>query len=83
MNRSCHVPFRKLLNRRRLDYFTEHTRHGALTKQTILELAFEAGFPSKSTFNRVFKGEKGMSPSVYAEQVRVGAISGSGNEARR
>lgn len=83
VNRSYHGPFRKLLNRRRLDYFTERTAQGALSRQTILELAFEAGFPSKSTFNRVFKEETGMTPSAYAEQVRVEATVRGGNEARR
>jgi AraC-like DNA-binding protein len=69
VNHSCRVPFRQLLNRRRLEYFTERTRRGALATQSILELAIEAGFPSKSTFNRVFKKQTGMTPSAYAEQV--------------
>lgn len=32
---------------------------------TILDLAFEAGFTSKSSFNAVFKRETGMTPSEY------------------
>jgi AraC-like DNA-binding protein len=33
--------------------------------QTILEIAFEAGFTSKSSFNAVFKREMGATPSEY------------------
>jgi AraC-like DNA-binding protein len=72
VNRACGTPFRRLLNSKRLDYFRERVRQGALEKQTILELAFEAGFPSKSTFNRVFKEETGITPSGYAENPGAG-----------
>jgi AraC-like DNA-binding protein len=78
VNRACRVPFRTLVNRRRLDYFVECVRQGALEKQTILELAFEAGFPSKSTFNRVFKDQTGMSPSRYAASLQAGAPEEAG-----
>ena len=36
-------------------------------ERSILEIAFDAGFPSKSTFNRVFKEETGMTPTAYLE----------------
>ena len=42
---------------------------GALAQQSILELAFEAGFSSKSTFNRVFKERVGVAPSDYVHLV--------------
>jgi AraC-like DNA-binding protein len=35
--------------------------------QTILSLAFEAGFNSKTTFNTVFKKTTGLTPSQYAK----------------
>jgi len=34
---------------------------------TVLDLAFEAGFNSKATFNRAFKRHTGKSPSVYRQ----------------
>ena len=55
-----------LLNRYRLQHFVSEIEQGALRHSTILELAFDAGFPSKSTFNRVFKQCYGTSPSQYA-----------------
>lgn len=37
---------------------------------TLLALAHEAGFNSKSTFNAIFKKVTGITPSTYARQVR-------------
>lgn len=68
VNRHFNAGFKALLNSRRLDYFCGRVEEGALKKQSILDLAFEAGFPSKSTFNRVFREHKGMAPSDYVRQ---------------
>jgi AraC-like DNA-binding protein len=66
-----------LLNRYRLQHFVSEIEQGALTQHTILDLAFDAGFPSKSTFNRVFKQCYGTAPSQYAAQaVAHGTVSG-------
>jgi AraC-like DNA-binding protein len=54
-----------LLNRYRLQHFVSEIEQGALEHRTILDLAFDAGFPSKSTFNRVFKKCYGTTPSQY------------------
>ena len=66
INHCCGTSFRTFLNNRRLDYFSARVKNGALEKQSILDLAFEAGFPSKTTFNRFFREKTGMSPSEYA-----------------
>ncbi|MCX7655123.1 MAG: helix-turn-helix transcriptional regulator [Treponemataceae bacterium] len=68
INHTFHIPFRTLLNRQRLAYFQEEVRKGALQHKSILQLAYEAGFPSKSTFNRVFKEELGMTPSEFEKK---------------
>lgn len=57
--------FPALIQRRRVRYFIEQAETGALDKGTILDLAFDAGFSSKSTFNRIFKQATGLSPSSY------------------
>ena len=44
----------------------EHPRGRA---KKLLAIAFEAGFNSKTSFNRVFKELTGMSPSAYREQL--------------
>lgn len=59
--------FPALIQRRRVRYFIEQAERGALDTRTILDLAFDAGFSSKSTFNRVFKEETGLSPSRYRD----------------
>ncbi|AYZ11505.1 AraC family transcriptional regulator [Chryseobacterium arthrosphaerae] len=38
---------------------------------TLLSLAFECGFNSKTSFNRNFKKMTGMSPSQYAKQLKI------------
>lgn len=48
------------------------------TDDTVTSIAFECGFTSQRTFNRVFLSIVGMTPSEYREAVR----SGGGNESR-
>ena len=60
INHVFNKSFSSLVNDYRLNYFLARTREGALEGQTILDLALESGFPSKSTFNRVFKDAMGL-----------------------
>lgn len=68
INRCYKVSFRCYLNSRRLEYFISRLKNGAHKKQSLLDLAFESGFPSKSTFNRFFREKMGMSPSEYVKK---------------
>lgn len=68
VNHTLGIPFRRLVNRRRLAYFVDKVENGGLRGSTILGLAFDAGFPSKSTFNRVFKEEVGLTPSEFVSR---------------
>ncbi|MGM0675095.1 MAG: helix-turn-helix domain-containing protein [Spirochaetota bacterium] len=54
-----------VLSRCRIDYFIRRVRTGCHDSRNILELAFDAGFQSKSTFNRVFKERLGIAPSAF------------------
>ena len=48
-----------------------HARHQlAQTNQSIVSVAFEAGFNDLSTFYRQFKSHTGMSPKAYRRSVR-------------
>ena len=42
----------------------------AYSHWTLLAIALEAGFPSKATFNRVFKKMEGITPSEYKERIQ-------------
>ncbi len=57
-----HQNFNQYLNRIRLGYVTEELTNS--TKQ-ITDIAFDAGFQSQATFNRVFQGEYHMTPRQY------------------
>lgn len=39
---------------------------GRLETQTLIAIAYDAGFNSKSSFNRIFKMRTGITPSQYA-----------------
>ncbi len=72
VNRCCGTSFRTYLNRKRLDYFVDQINMGVHEYRSILEIAFDAGFPSKSTFNRFFKDEMGMTPSEFVNSAGRG-----------
>ncbi len=66
------MPFRRMVNRYRVDHF--RSAAASCEEERILDLALDSGFPSKSTFNRVFKDETGLTPSQY---LKTSAQSGS------
>ncbi len=71
INRGFNCSFTQLINRARLEDFLQRVERGELERFTMLSLALEAGFRSKSTFNRVFKDAYGTSPSEFLEHTRL------------
>ena len=59
-----------LINQRRVAYVRQQIDH-AREKPNFLDIAFEAGFNSKATFNRVFRQITGQSPTDYYEQASI------------
>ena len=57
--------FYDYINALRVDAFKEMLTDPENQKFTILSMAFECGFNSKSSFNRHFRKATGQSPSVY------------------
>ena len=57
--------YREFINDFRIDAFLIKARSGKENYKTLLALALESGFSSKSTFNQVFKNRLGKSPSEY------------------
>ena len=68
INSACGANFQDYLNRYRVEALKEALRDPAQTKSTILDLAFAAGFNSKSALARVFKAHAGLTPGEYRRQ---------------
>ncbi|GGZ95935.1 transcriptional regulator [Arenicella chitinivorans] len=64
--------FNQFINDYRLDDVVQRLKAGATG--TILELAMDAGFASKSTFNTLFKRRFGVTPSQYKRGVVGGEV---------
>ena len=60
--------FYQFVNEYRINYICEQL--AAEHSSKLLELALEAGFSSKSTFNAVFKQFKGVTPSQYRKDLQ-------------
>lgn len=57
--------FNDLINEYRITHFISQVNTIDLNRYTILSIAFDCGFNSKTTFNRAFKKVTGQNPSEY------------------
>lgn len=71
LNRIYKQSFYDFINAHRVQAVVDAIRQGQHQKMTLLALAFEAGFKSKSTFNKAFKKETGQSPSAFIKTNKV------------
>lgn len=62
------VKFYDYVNRRRVATAQRLLRDQAQAGATVLDVALQAGFSSKSTFNKYFKQEVGQTPTEYRQQ---------------
>ena len=65
LNHYLDTSFYDLVNSYRVREVKEKMVLPEYNKLTLLAVAFEAGFNSKTSFNRIFKKETGLSPSSY------------------
>lgn len=65
INQALHTNFYKFVNAYRIEDVQKKLRDPEFEKYSILGIAFESGFNSKSTFNKIFKEETGMTPSEF------------------
>lgn len=63
--------FYDYINQLRIEYFIAILSHPDNKKFTLLSLAYEAGFNSKTSFNRNFKKATGLTPSQYIEKEKT------------
>jgi len=66
INQKAKVNFHDFVNRYRVEEFLHMAPEK--THYSLLALALESGFNSKSSFNTIFKKQKGLSPSEYLSQ---------------
>ncbi len=69
INRRFGCPFWDYVNRHRVEAAKAHLLDPADTR-TALEIAYDCGFSSKSTFNAAFKRFAGQTPSQCRRQIR-------------
>lgn len=68
INQSFGKNFNDFVNAYRVEEVQERIHRGQHKEFTLLSIALESGFNSKSTFNRVFKKMTGETPAQYAKR---------------
>lgn len=71
VNQGYHTNFNDFVNDRRIAHVVDRLKAGDHHTMTLLGLALECGFNSKSTFNRAFKKSKGQTPKQFLEKIGV------------
>ncbi len=65
LNEELNINFQQFINSYRIEHFCEMVENNKLDDKSILDLAFECGFNSKSSFNSNFRKIKGATPTEY------------------
>ncbi|KQT20970.1 hypothetical protein ASG22_16265 [Chryseobacterium sp. Leaf405] len=65
INQNLNTNFYQFVNSYRVEEVKQKLKNTAFNHYSILGIAFESGFNSKSTFNKIFKEETGMTPSQF------------------
>lgn len=63
--------FYDFVNHYRIEAFIEKLNSNEHKSQTLLALAYEVGFNSKTTFNKSFKNKLGLTPSAYVKNLNT------------
>ncbi|MES1181832.1 MAG: helix-turn-helix domain-containing protein, partial [Flavobacterium sp.] len=71
INSIANKNFYDYINSQRVEEFIRIVQLPKNQKFTLLSLAFECGFNSKTSFNRNFRKVTGLSPSEYLKQIHV------------
>ncbi|WCO02591.1 helix-turn-helix domain-containing protein [Psychroserpens ponticola] len=71
INKASNTNFYKFINKYRVDEFKKLMQSDKAAQYSILGLAQEAGFSSKSTFYNAFKTLEGITPRQYKESLNA------------
>ena len=63
--------FYNLVNEYRVNEVKERMKGDDIRQLTILAIAYDSGFNSKSSFNTIFKEKTGQTPSEYLDQLNA------------
>lgn len=70
INQSLKTNFYELINKYRVERFKKDVTDPENEKLSLVGLALNCGFPSKSSFYRAFKNNVGVSPSAYLKSIK-------------
>lgn len=73
INEHYGVNFFELINTYRVEHVKRLLADPNFKHYTVIQIAYEAGFNNKASFNRYFKREIGMTPSAY--RIKEGSVS--------
>ncbi|MBO0935163.1 helix-turn-helix transcriptional regulator [Fibrella sp. HMF5335] len=71
INSGFNQSFNEFINSYRIEEVKRRMAAGDTEHLTILALALDAGFASKTTFNRVFKEQTGETPKAYVKKSQI------------
>lgn len=69
LNHYMNTTFYDLINSYRVEEVVNRLKNGDASSFTLLGLAYDSGFSSKTTFNRLFKRQTGYTPSTYKKKI--------------
>jgi len=70
LSKGLGINFNQFINAYRIDTFKEKIKEGRHKELSLLGIAYECGFESKSTFNRAFKLLTGVTPTKYIKSLQ-------------
>ncbi len=70
LNRKMKMPFYDYINKHRVETVKEKLASSNFDNFSLIGIAYDSGFKSKSSFYRIFKKETGVSPSQYKQALR-------------
>lgn len=72
INQNTGQNFHLFINNFRVSEVMLELQQGKHQTQTLLSIAYAAGFSSKTSFNRIFKQVTGLTPTTYIQQTEKG-----------
>ena len=79
INYDLKMNFYEFINKYRIEEFKRRVQNEESDKFSLLGIAYDCGFSSKSTFNHVFKKLTGQTPSEYKAQNNMSERKNSGD----